>query len=1036
MIGVTQVKAQASYNQDYKVGVTVAAGGDYFLYNIASKMFLTDGMDYGTHASIDHAGRVITLAGSGSNYTIATAPFSANGSDLKAGSLNLNGSGEPYVDMGSSATWTFESVSVDGYTNAYTIKTDDKYLYIEYVDNLYQGKMGAFVRAGSSTGDTKSYWLLIPMSTRQAVGDCTYMLRNGDFNHPWELPMWTNAAGWTNIAGGRKENACAEMYGKGFDIYQTISATIDNGRYKLYNQAFYNDADVNNKTYLYANSNESAVAIFNAHGEGTAANMAGASDAFTAGKYVNSVETFVSNGSLKIGIKNATTAGNAWSIMDNFYLQYIGQCVMDYAVALPAGGAMAADTWYYFDIAVAGDNYNATADDLSKIICTDDGYTLISATSGNVTLKASDNDFAVKRYYVKSSTANNLEIGVASYTYELGSITAQSIAEDEYIKGLTTFVVTYGNAATNDPGASLTVIGTPAPVATLKKNGSTIASGALTANNSAKTLTATFSDVSLVLNSNDYSIEIPAGAFGYEGEAENAAITVNFNTPLFADGDFYMKNKKYGAYFAGGIGWGTQAITNTIGHKVTLTAQSDGKYYINTYLNNGGESQYLNGLWCDGAATGWTFTASGDDYIISNNTGKLTAGPIGEAMTLTDGTEDNTKWILLTTAAWKTENVARLDDATANNGVDATFYIPAANFNRNDLDNTSWEGSPSIGGLASGDATCNYNAEKYNTTPFDVYQELTGLKPGAYKLTAQGFYRNGTTDDQNAFLYANGFSVPLANIRSTQITTQDKDKGFTTANGDYFVPNTQSDAAKTFNNDYYNNELWFNVGSDGALRVGVRKAEGATGDWTVFDNFQLTYYGNEVCSVTLDSETGFSTFASTYALDLTQANLPEGLKAYKATSVDGENITFEALDQAVPANTGVLLAGEAGVTYNIPVAVSGTEVEDNIFKVNTNGIVKESGHTYFALKKGTKEFRPFDPDNVTFPANRAYLDLVDNPGARLVISFDEEDPTGINAIEAAKAEANGLKDGKFLDNGKIVIVKNGVKYSANGQILR
>ena len=56
--------------------------------------------------------------------------------------------------------------------------------------------------------------------------------------------------------------------------------------------------------------------------------------------------------------------------------------------------------------------------------------------------------------------------------------------------------------------------------------------------------------------------------------------------------------------------------------------------------------------------------------------------------------------------------------------------------------------------------------------------------------------------------------------------------------------------------------------------------------------------------------------------------------------------------------------------------------------------------------------------------------------ARLVISIDEEDPTAINAIEAANAKAGALKDGKYLIGNKVVLVKNGVKYGANGQILK
>lgn len=935
--GVGSASAQASYNHTYTEGVTVAAGGDYFLYNIASKMFLNDGMDYGTHASIDHAGRVVTLATSGSGYTIATTPFSANGSDLKAGSLNLNGSGQPYVDMGSSAEWTFESVSVDGYTNAYAIKTGDKYLYIEYTDGLYQSKMGAFVRAGNSTGDTKSYWLLIPMSVRQVVKDYTYLLRNTDFNHPWELPIWTNAAGWTNLAGGKKENACAEMYGKGFDIYQTISATVDNGRYKLYNQAFYNNNDAGNQTYLYANSNESAIAILNANGEGTDANMAGASDAFTAGQYVNSVETFVSNGSLKVGIKNATTSGSAWTIMDNFYLEYLGQCVMDYAIALPDGGAMAADTWYYFDIALARDDYAATATTLGDIICTSDGYTQTSAAAGNVTLTASDNNLAVGRYYVKSSSAQNLVIA-SPLVYQLGSVTAQSIADGGYVKSLSTLVLTYGDAATTDGSASLAVIGTP--TASLKKNGSEIATGTLTADNSAKTLTATFSDVDLVINSNDYSIVIPAGAFGYEGQATNAEVTVNFNTPLFADGDYYLKNKDNGAYFAGGNVWGTQAITNNIGHKVGLTALPNGKYQINTYLFNNASSHYLNGLWCDGAEAEWTFEADGGNYVISNADGKLTAGSVGETMTLANGTGDNTKWTMLSEAEWKEENVTRLDAANADNGVDATFYLPAANFNRNDNnENAKWQGSPGIDGL--GDATCNFNGQKYSTTPFDVYQELNGLKPGVYKVTMQGFYRNATTDDRNAILYANDCSIAIVNIRSANIVAKDDDKGFTTANGDYYVPNTQAEAAKAFNNNYYNHELSFTVGPDGKLRIGVKKTTGSSGDWAVFDNFKLTYYGvldytalqtayDAVVVPTLGFEEGqyapYTNVSNLQAL-ATAKELLDNKSAINQTEITSAKSAIESLSSWTVNATAMDAVCNGNFASSTPNATSGVDVD-------------------------------------------------------------------------------------------------------------
>ena len=68
---------------------------------------------------------------------------------------------------------------------------------------------------------------------------------------------------------------------------------------------------------------------------------------------------------------------------------------------------------------------------------------------------------------------------------------------------------------------------------------------------------------------------------------------------------------------------------------------------------------------------------------------------------------------------------------------------------------------------------------------------------------------------------------------------------------------------------------------------------------------------------------------------------------------------------------------------------------------------------------------------------RAYFTVSgNNPGARVAIRFDD-DTTGINVLEEENANENtGMKDGKYLENGRIIIVKNGVKYSTNGQIAK
>ncbi len=436
--------AQASYNHTYTSGVEVAAGSDYFLYNIGSGMFLTEGMDYGTHATVDHAGRVVTLAAATNGFSIYSTPVSANGSDAKAGYLFKNGSGEPFVDgdgtSDNKGDFIFTSVSYAGYTNVYTIKIDDSnYLYHATADGLYQGKLGVFLRFGSSTADAKSYWLIIPKSARQDVGDYTYLLRNTDFHHPWELMTWSNTEDWTNTAGGLKENPCAEMYGKGFDISQTISETVANGKYKLYNQAFYNNADGSNQTYLYANTNQSVIALLNANGEGTSADMAGASTAFTSGQYVNSVETLVTDRSLKVGLKNSTTAGNAWSIMDNFYLEYLGNNVEYYApttTVFSEGKSVVKDTWYACNISAG--NYRISADaavtlsytqdgtkdvddeDFEKFVIAKDGNVRANLTSGTLYFKSSaDGNITIEQVW--ANDANITSSFITNPSFENGT---------------------------------------------------------------------------------------------------------------------------------------------------------------------------------------------------------------------------------------------------------------------------------------------------------------------------------------------------------------------------------------------------------------------------------------------------------------------------------------------------------------------------------------------------------------------------------------------------------------------------------------
>ena len=158
---------------------------------------------------------------------------------------------------------------------------------------------------------------------------------------------------------------------------------------------------------------------------------------------------------------------------------------------------------------------------------------------------------------------------------------------------------------------------------------------------------------------------------------------------------------------------------------------------------------------------------------------------------------------------------------------------------------------------------------------------------------------------------------------------------------------------------------------------------------------------------------GYTTFACPRPLDLSA--LPEGLKAYKA-EVDEENskVRFTEINQAVPANTGMLLEGEAGETYNIPVAESGTAPEGNEFLVNSTGgtFTADASYTYFGMKKATSAsdaivFATFNPSTVAIPTNKAYLKVADVGGeARQLVCVFGDDESETTAIRSVGVQTN------------------------------
>lgn len=424
------------------------------------------------------------------------------------------------------------------------------------------------------------------------------------------------------------------------------------------------------------------------------------------------------------------------------------------------------------------------------------------------------------------------------------------------------------------------------------------------------------------------SINVPSFIDGGWCIFSNVTLTrLSYTAPepeptLPEDGTYYIKNVATGKYLAGGSSWGTHAIVDAHGIDLGLAVLEDGKYTIDTQLSNGGEKHYLNGVYCDGTALGWTFTmtktdAGEDAVIISDGTNNLTTAEGTDEVALAENVDDYSKWICVSVE----ERMAELLTATADNGKDASWLLPGRNFGRNDLRNSNWNGTPSIGG----DNT-NMCAERFNTT-FDVYQTIN-VPNGKYTVEVQGFYRNGGYVDAAgkhvdgseqllAAAYANTVETPLQSI-FTEAGNCEAGGTATTDGIEGAFPNDMKAASAFFTAGLYNNVIENVVVVDGTLTVGVRKSETTANDWSIFDNFRITYYG-EIQDLTIYKEAYEAALAAAQAALADEANaVVTGVERTALEAAITANTTVEETKDAYVAATTAL--NEAAATFKAATA--------------------------------------------------------------------------------------------------------------------
>ena len=207
--------------------------------------------------------------------------------------------------------------------------------------------------------------------------------------------------------------------------------------------------------------------------------------------------------------------------------------------------------------------------------------------------------------------------------------------------------------------------------------------------------------------------------------------------------------------------------------------------------------------------------------------------------------------------------LAKYDEqhVTPDNPEDKTSLIVNPNHDNDRAD--GWQGT---------DFYADYNVAEYYEKDFTLYQDLANLPKGVYAISVQAFCRNGWADEawnqyengeeMPAKIYAgttnftastpiknicNGASETLIQIGANAYITDNHGKA-------WYIPNNMAAAEAYFNDatlgEKFISTLFFATDGD-TVRFGLQQDEHRAGNWVLWDNWQLTYYGNQTDSYKL-----------------------------------------------------------------------------------------------------------------------------------------------------------------------------------------
>jgi hypothetical protein len=1005
------------------------AAGDFYLYNVATGKWLGDN-DWNTngtwtsHAELVSRGRDIEFIANGSGWQLN--PKLGHNKSINANNL--------YMDTSEGVTvWTF--TKVEGLPYAYTITSGD-----------YQmGGNSEGMTTSTAADVTSGVWQIVSRSERishdMAVAtetsptDMSWAVLGGTFpvdDQHRSDGTWQGDYG-DNNSGGDGFYHCNRVWEMwnitgSKDIYQTIS--VPNGKYEVSADAVYVStggsamSSVHYDAYtagteptlgkVYAN--DQSVLMKNAYELVTDASVADhntkdlgngkwayngtnefSTNIFDGNCATEKIALNVTDGTLRVGVK--VEGGNAaWIIFDNFRVNCLG--------ALTGTDAYIAD--------------------LNKAIANGEACTTATTTALNNQLN-------------EAITAGKGKL-TSTDTDEISAATA----------AINTVLQAISASATNYDLLSRTVTVCKAECTTADETFQTAITNALNTLETATTNEALGNSLSnLRMNRQLYAVD----------KQEDVFTGTDLSAVTGTECKAYLYNIGAKRYLTGGVEYCTHAAVNYAAQLATITKVNDGEYRINTNIRQDMDVLNHNGFVDTNSSDTWFISpveGKTNVYIISQTSGTTTNSLLGytgptrrgnylQVDTDCTGADDpNNQWKLVS----KEERDALLKAATKDNPVDATYYIHAAGFDHwlpactKEFPTQQWQtdcpterGNHNIGGWEP-----DFNFETWNDINVKLYQELTGLPQGKYKLSVQGYYRHGTREQQaeeykagtektdGAALYAtNGNDKTFSNYLVPITSELDKVPGYGyTSEVGQFPDDRNETVARYFEAGLYKNSIEVEVTDDGTLTIGVEKFDSSTEkDWVVVDNFRLTYYGPTYTQVEI-TDAKYATYVADYDLDFTGS----GVTAYSA-HVENGYVTLEEAS-AVKKDEPVVLYATAAGKYDInvsdttPAALAGNELlwsDSSLTSDGTMYILAAPSSSPVGFYKATT--------GTTLAARKAYLKIgSDAKTLYPIVNEDDAETTAINVVDVAtnaKADIYNMQGQKLTTPVKGVNIVDGKK---------